>query len=100
MDDENSSLMSYEGCDEPSDDIAANEPQNNLPAPNGDDIQKSVPWHVLLEGTCAALIFWVLGSDIFDKHGWPKTGDLFELLTLVSFLATAARFVLNYWRCH
>ena len=59
--------------------------------------RRIVPWHVLLEGTCAALVCWVLGADVFDKHGWPKLGDFFELLTVVSFLATAARFILNYW---
>jgi hypothetical protein len=52
-------------------------------------------WLKILEGTCVALIFWVLG-DIFDKHNCPKIGDFFEFLTVSALLITAALFALSY----
>jgi hypothetical protein len=106
MDDEISPAAGHnEGGDPPANREAADEsknnPQNNFPPPNRNDsgeLSWTAVWHKIVEGTCVALIFWILGADVFDKHGYPKIGDFCILLALFAFLVTASLFVLNYWK--
>ncbi|MGA3145472.1 MAG: hypothetical protein ABSF10_20940 [Verrucomicrobiota bacterium] len=104
MDDDSSLSVGYnEGGDDPPNDQPTDEyknnQHNNFPTMNGDESGKP-SWRVvaqeIINGTCVALIFEILGEDLFDKHGWPKVGDYFEFLAIVTLFVTASFVVLNY----
>src|ERR1700722_7270323 len=104
MDNENLSLMAYEGCDKPSDgdsgDHRRNDYESTFSEPNHDESCKPT-WKVLaqelINGGFVALIFAGLGEDVFDKHGWSKVGDFCEFLAYTTLFVTASVIGLNYW---